>query len=108
MPNVNKSPGADQIAFVSSANMQPSWHYPNTSYSAAGYIPHPLQITGHMPMLPTHADAPPQAPSGATVTRGAIADLLTTAPHPYTVNGREPGGFDNIGLPIPSYAAFRS
>lgn len=77
-----------RLVFNSSANIAPSWHVGPRTFNGAGYVAHPLSYTGQPG--PTAMDDPiPNAGKNSTAP-GGVSTLISW-PHPYTINGREPG-----------------
>lgn len=71
--------------FNSSANIVPNLHVPTYLYNANNYIPHPLQLSGHIPM--GVSSLPARVPV-AGVTGNAPGGIAYEAAHPHLYAGR--------------------
>lgn len=80
-------PGLSNLSFNSSANIAPSYHVGVRSYGENGYVPHPLSYTGQGGGAPVN----PTPRAGALATAPGGVDASIAWPHPYTVNGQQPG-----------------
>lgn len=87
-PTATLNISAPRLVFNSSANIAPSWHVGPRTYSDGGYVAHPLSYTGQ-PGPSANVDGTPKAGKNSTAP-GGISTLISW-PHPYSINGREPG-----------------
>lgn len=74
------------------------WHVGPRLMNDAGIIPHPLQLLGQFPSAPADSTGPylrfntPTYPAG--YGGGSFlprTNVVLGWPHPYTINGRQPG-----------------
>jgi hypothetical protein len=65
--------------------ISPGWHTPNVNITSP-YVPHPLQLLGHIPM-------PVQSPQAMAGRSTPSLDALARMGHklPFTFNGMFPG-----------------
>ena len=82
-------PSQNNVFFNSSANIVPNWHVGPRMYNNAGFVPHPLGLTGG----PVEGVFPyKEEPSaGALTTTPDGLDTTIAFPHFFNISGNQPG-----------------
>lgn len=88
-PSALALPLDQNIAFNSSANIAPGYHVGPRAYNDAGFVPHPLQLTGNIGNNPAPDNRTIPASASGTAPGGVFTSIAS--PHYFAINGKAPG-----------------